>query len=182
MTQKSRPHQHRPPRLRSVNTRETRARFRAKLRDFEIFPAWKAILDDTFALEPEPITINWTYAEQLKKQSMETRARLIVDEDKQEEKEPAQESSRYHISEELEVKQSNITILTLLRSYEWMASASVLQKLYEDQFIQIVVDRLNEWAYEMFGDVIVVQEGDYYSLLEEYREDIVTLLDKLSQT
>jgi hypothetical protein len=156
-----------------------RAGFRAKVRGIELPPEWKTAIDHAFDSGSGRIVIDFEQAARIAKVSEAVRARLVVDE---EEASPVAEAlpvdaESAHL-ESNDIPETYRILLSGIRSNSWQASAAALQALLPDYFINVVIDRINEWAYDRFGDILIVQEGDQYEIAEEHRADLIELLEE----
>jgi hypothetical protein len=162
-----------------------RAGFRAKLRGFEIPEAWKTAIDSVFEIKPDPIFIDFSRVSEISERSEDIRARLIA-----ELNDESSADNQHNIVEDILDPIEDLTVnqptkfrllFEIFRKNRWDLTQAQLQKTFENTFISVLIDEFNEWGFENLGDTpIVVNEEGHYSFIEEYRDDIATLVDDMS--
>lgn len=71
----------------------------------------------------------------------------------------------------------NTQILQILHAQDWQAEATKLQAILTDgQFLNVVLDELNEVANEQLGCSLVIEENGVWVVEEDYRDEVEFLL------
>jgi hypothetical protein len=166
-----------------------RAGFRAKLRGFEIPQVWQTAIDAAFEIKPEPIAIDYSRVSEISERSESIRERLIAElselsvqgsksEILNDIPPQYEEFETHHYASELLRKFQ--LIFDVLENNDWHILPTELQQISQSTFISILVDQFNEWGFENLGDTpIIVDENGYYTVIEDYREEIATLLNNM---
>lgn len=68
-------------------------------------------------------------------------------------------------------------LLRLLRENNWQAPPATLEAALEGQFLNVILDQINERAYELLGDGLLFDESGVWVVTEDYRDEIGYLLD-----
>ena len=165
-----------------------RAGFRAKLRGFEIPEVWQTAIDSAFEIKPDPITIDYSRVSEISERSESIRERLITEllevSSQDSESELSDSTSSYEESEEADNSAERLRkfrlIFVALENNDWHVLPTELQQWSKNTFISILIDEFNEWGFENLGDTpIILDEDGYYTVIEDYREEIATLLNDL---
>ena len=68
-------------------------------------------------------------------------------------------------------------LLRVMRDMGWQALPSALAAQFAGQFINVTIDHINEISYGELGDALLFDEGDLWVVTEDYRDEIVHILD-----
>ncbi|GEM_PF-1181384 len=68
-------------------------------------------------------------------------------------------------------------ILRVLREQNWSAQSSVLTTALAPQFLNVIIDLINERAIAQIGDALLFEEYGYWVVADDYRDEIVYILD-----
>lgn len=170
------------------NIFRNRVRFRTKLRDIVINGDWMRILDSTFEVKPKIIKIDFQRVLDISRKSDAVRDRLIIENDEELDEihtDAVNNSATDNIENKVvsfATKQQSIypkhkTVLLGFRDQSWQLSERAMKSVVADEFIDVVIDNINEWAVDSLGDILIVEIDGQYVLVEDYRSEITTLLD-----
>jgi hypothetical protein len=163
-----------------------RANFRSKLRDIQIDSSWKTVIDKTFEIQPTPIKIDFQRAFEIANTSDLVRNRLITDGDDNlhdieqtlhtHQLPLALETSQAEPAEHPILNPNWQSVLSTLRDHNWQVQADILRNIVEAQFVNVIIDEINDWALSLFGDVLIIQTPEGYLIVEDFRSEITALL------
>jgi len=68
--------------------------------------------------------------------------------------------------------QNTIHLLQFLQTQGWECDQSLAQRAIEYEFLNVVLDRLNERALDIIGDNLIYIEGEVLIVLENYRDEL----------
>jgi hypothetical protein len=71
---------------------------------------------------------------------------------------------------------SGMSLLQTLMANDWEAEQDEVQALIENEFLTVILDRLNDRAIERLGDQIILTEGSRLVVTEDFRDEILHLL------
>ncbi|MAS33615.1 MAG: hypothetical protein CL610_06400 [Anaerolineaceae bacterium] len=69
-----------------------------------------------------------------------------------------------------------IKLLSHLQAQQWEIAQDIAQAILDGEFLNVVLDRINERAIEQLADQLVVIEGNNIVVTEDYRDEIEHLL------
>jgi len=143
-------------------------------------------------------SIDYGIVDTLQEESEHVRERLSVSDENREdnitisvnsEDEPNERTSQYVSSMEIEheanlnivIDSNNIVvkILEVLKKSNWQAEVSGIEPYLEGQFLNVILDNLNDKAVEYLGDQLIYLEDDQLIVTEEFRVDVDELLGQL---
>ena len=165
-----------------------RAKFRSKLRDIQIDNQWKTVIDKTFEIQPAPIKIDFRWAFEIASTSDLVRSRLIVDtdHDSHEMQQTLYTDNTHTVSvtnqttatEHPIFSPNHLTVLSALQDHNWQIQTDTLKNKVAVQFINIVIDQINDWALNIFGDVLIIETAGGYLVVEDFRSEVTALLSE----
>jgi hypothetical protein len=135
-----------------------------------------------YEAESEELSIDG--ADEIEKASWQTTARLVVEDELDE---PIVSAAKVEQSEENNSKtdesadsyglgRAEIEFISAVSSENITIMNRVCQELGEEPLS--VVERINEAFSDGFGDVIIETDGDTFSIIEDYKEEIIEWLNK----
>jgi len=68
-------------------------------------------------------------------------------------------------------------LLRTLREQNWLAQPAMLATVLEHQFLNVVIDEINEQAVEHLGDALLFEEDGGWVAADDYRDEIAYILD-----
>jgi|GEM_PF-4928960 len=71
----------------------------------------------------------------------------------------------------------SVRLLSVLRENGWQASPVMLGGYFENTFVNVIFDRINEIAFDVLGDAVLFDEGGEWVVAEDYRDEIAYILD-----
>lgn len=69
-----------------------------------------------------------------------------------------------------------LNILNHLKQHDWEAETDTVHAVLEGEFLNVVLDRINERALELLGDQLIFTENDQLVVTEDYRDELAHLL------
>ena len=150
---------------------------------------------------PEPkIAIDSSKVEQIRKESEEIQdIFLFEDDDDSEQDEQAQEDgfadgkaddqAAVDIPDELTDHTELVSIIgasqsdaarliAVMMKNDWECALDTLEAAFKGEFVNVIIDDINERAYEEIGDSLIVEEGDQWVIDEGYRDEIEYILNR----
>jgi len=67
-------------------------------------------------------------------------------------------------------------LIALMQANNWEYSSDALQTAFEGQFVNVIIDEINDRAFDEIGDSLLFEEDDQWVVLEEYRDEIEYIL------
>jgi hypothetical protein len=82
------------------------------------------------------------------------------------------------VAEVLGTDQTALALFNYLKTQRWEVETSSVDSLLDGEFLSIVLDRINERAFDVLGDQIIMLEGDNLIVTEDYRDELEYLLNQ----
>ena len=189
------------------NVLRTEASFRSQLRDVTVPAGWDEVIRAAIVAPPpeRTVEIDLAHAERIRLQSETVRQRLIVEE---EPSPTAAPSEVMPVAEPAESKDNvppnmratvqsgapaNLAgiigdadseparLLAHLRENGWQSEQSALEAAFKGTFVSVVLDQINEAAYDSPGESLLFEEDGRWIVADEYRDEIAETLDHLAR-
>lgn len=65
-----------------------------------------------------------------------------------------------------------VNLLKHLEQHNWEARSDAVQPILQGQFLNVVLDRVNEKSADLLGDWLIFQEGEDLVVAEDYRDEL----------
>ena len=143
-------------------------------RERECAPEYERLYD------AEDKALSFSDADEIERASWTTTARLVVEDDEEGDESDAEMSEEAFAKEESTSVSSDTEVCTLGLSLEDIAALSAL--VYDGGDVSDdLFERINEAFLESFiGDIILEHDGEKYTVIEDYREDVEKWLTDLN--
>ena len=56
---------------------------------------------------------------------------------------------------------------------DWQCSVDSIQAILENEFFNVIIDKINEVAIDQMGDSLIFEENGELKVLDEYRDDLI---------